>query len=148
LGLLGLEIEGRLMKSNNLYKIVLADDHRLVRQGIKRIIEEDHHLKVVGEVGDGQELLDLLQEVHPDLVICDIAMPRLRGLEAAQRVKDLYPGIKVLILSMHRSREYLHQAQLAGVDGYILKEDADTSLKTAIQAVRQGKLYFSPSLSV
>ncbi len=141
-------MEGTLMTSNNLYKIVLADDHRLVRQGIKRIIEENSHMKVIGEAGDGQELLELLHEVHPNLVICDIAMPRLRGLEAAQRVKNLYPDIKVLILSMHRSKEYLHQAKLAGVDGYVLKEDADSSLKTAIQAIRQGKHYFSPLLSV
>jgi len=135
------------MTSNHLYKIVLADDHVLVRQGIKRIIEEDSGMKVVGEAGDGLELLELLEKIHPDLVVCDIAMPRLRGLEAAQRVKKLYPDIKVLILSMHRSREYLRQAMLAGVDGYVLKEDADTALYTAIQKVRRGQQYFSPLLS-
>lgn len=138
------------MKSskNHYFTVVLADDHRLVRQGIKRIIEEDRDLKVVGEAGDGLELLEILQKVQPDLVICDIAMPRMRGLEAASRVKSLYPAVKVLILSMHRSKEYMRQAQLAGVDGYVLKEDADTSLKTAIRAIRQGKSYFSPLLSV
>jgi len=135
------------MGSNHLYKIVLADDHVLVRQGIKRIIEEDSGMKVVGEAGDGLELLELLEKIHPDLIVCDIAMPRLRGLEAAQRVKNLYPDIKVLILSMHRSREYLRQAMLAGVDGYVLKEDADTALYTAIQAIRRGQQYFSPLLS-
>lgn len=135
------------MNSNHLYKIVLADDHRLVRQGIKRIIEEDGKMKVIGEAGDGLELLEILEKVRPDLVICDIAMPRLRGLEAAQRVKNLYPGVKVLILSMHRSREYLRQAMAAGVDGYVLKEDADTALQIAIQEIRTGKTYFSPLLS-
>lgn len=135
------------MTSNHLFKIVLADDHRLVRQGIKRIIEEDGDMKVIGEAGDGVELLELLKKIHPDLVICDIAMPRMRGLEAAQRVKKTYPDIKVVILSMHRSREYLRQAMAAGVDGYVLKDDADTSLHTAIQEVRHGKTYFSPLLS-
>jgi DNA-binding NarL/FixJ family response regulator len=118
-----------------------------VRQGIKRIIEEDGKMKVIGEAGDGVELLELLEKVHPDLVICDIAMPRLRGLEAAQRVKNLYPGIKVLMLSMHRSKEYLRQALVAGVDGYVLKEDADTALQTAIQEIKAGKTYFSPLIS-
>lgn len=135
------------MNSNHLYKIVLADDHRLVRQGIKRIIEEDGKMKVIGEAGDGVELLEILEKVHPDLVICDIAMPRLRGLEAAQRVKNLYPDIKVLILSMHRSKEYLRQAMAAGVDGYVLKDDADTALQTAIQEIQAGESYFSPLIS-
>jgi DNA-binding NarL/FixJ family response regulator len=135
------------MTSIHFYKIVLADDHRLVRQGIRRIIEADGDIKVIGEAGDGVELLELLEKIHPDLVICDIAMPRLRGLEAAQRVKNVYPDIKVIILSMHRSREYLHRAMSAGVDGYVLKEDADTSLYAAIQEVRHGKTYFSPLLS-
>jgi DNA-binding NarL/FixJ family response regulator len=133
--------------TNHLFKIILADDHVLVRRGIKRIIEEDGDLRVVGEAGDGLELMELLQKVRPDLVICDIAMPRLRGLEACARVKKLYPHIKVLILSMHKSKEYLRQATVAGVEGYLLKEDADTVLSTAIQAIRAGKTYFSPLLS-
>ena len=133
-------------ESNHLFKIVLADDHVLVRRGIKRIIEEDGDLKVVAEAGDGLELLELLQKISPDLVICDIAMPRLRGLEACARVKKLYPHIKVLILSMHKSKQYLRQAMAAGVEGYLLKEDADTALSTAIQAIRSGKTYFSPLL--
>ncbi len=135
------------MNSNHLFKIVLADDHVLVRRGIRKIIEEDSRMKVIGEAGDGLELLEILKKMQPDLVVLDIAMPRLRGLEAAKRVKELYPDIKVLILSMHRSKEYMRQAQLAGVDGYVLKEDADTSLKTAIRAIRRGKSYFSPLLS-
>lgn len=133
--------------TNHFYKIVLAEDHVLVRQGIKRIIEEDGDMQVIGEAGDGLELLELLEKVHPDLAILDIAMPRMRGLEAAQRVKKLYPDIKVLILSMHKSREYLRQALAVGVDGYVLKEDADTALYTAIQEVRRGNTYFSKLLS-
>jgi DNA-binding NarL/FixJ family response regulator len=137
------------MGPDHLYKIILADDHALVRKGIKRVIEEDPHLQVIGEVGDGLELLEILEKIQPqpDLVVCDIAMPRLRGLEACLRVKKLYPHIKVLILSMHKSREYLVQAKAAGVDGYVLKEDADMALYTAIQAIRCGKTFFSSLIS-
>lgn len=136
------------MKKNYLYRIVLADDHALVRQGIRKIIEEDSSLKVVGEAGDGMELLEILKTSHPDLVIVDIAMPRLRGLEATKRIKHLYPQVKVMILSMHRSKEYLRQAVAVGVSGYLLKEDADTALHTAIMAVRDGKEFFSPLLAI
>jgi DNA-binding NarL/FixJ family response regulator len=136
----------KAVNSNHQYKIILADDHALVRRGIKKLIEEDGNLKVIGEAGDGLELLDLLEKIHPDLVVLDIAMPRLRGLEAAQRVKDLYPDIKVLILSMHKSKGYLQQAKSTGVEGYVLKEDADTALSTAIREIRHGKTYFSPLL--
>jgi DNA-binding NarL/FixJ family response regulator len=124
-------------------KIILADDHVLVRQGIKRIIQESGHL-VIGEAGDGLELMEIMEKVTPDLVILDISMPRLRGLEAAARIKMLYPGVKVLILSMHRSKEYLQQALECGVDGYLLKEDADLSLHSAIEAVCAGKTFISP----
>jgi DNA-binding NarL/FixJ family response regulator len=134
------------MGSNHFYKVMLADDHILVRRGIKKIIEETDGMRVIGEAGDGVELLDLLEKNRPDLVVVDIAMPRLRGLEAARRVKGLYPGVKVLILSMHRSKEYLLQAMEAGVDGYVLKEDADTALHTAIQEIRHGRHYYSPLL--
>ncbi|MGA8573852.1 MAG: response regulator transcription factor [Desulfobaccales bacterium] len=136
------------MNRDHHYRIVLADDHALVRQGIRKIIEEDSSLKVVGEAGDGVELLEILKTSHPDLVIIDIAMPRLRGLEATKRIKQLYPKVKVLILSMHRSKEYLRQAVAAGVSGYLLKEDADTALHTAIMAVRDGKEFFSPLLAI
>jgi DNA-binding NarL/FixJ family response regulator len=102
----------------SIYNIILADDHVLVRQGIKRIIEENGQMKVVGEAGDGLELLEILKETSPHMVILDISMPRLRGLEAAERIKRNYPRIKVLILSMHRSKEYLRQALASGVDGY------------------------------
>jgi DNA-binding NarL/FixJ family response regulator len=133
------------MTTDHLYKIILADDHALVRKGIKRVIEEDPHLQVIGEAGDGLELLEILEKIQPQphLVVCDIAMPRLRGLEACLRVKKLYPHIKVLILSMHKSQEYLAQAKAAGVDGYVLKEDADRALYAAIQAIRGGKTFFS-----
>jgi DNA-binding NarL/FixJ family response regulator len=132
----------------NYYKIVLADDHALVRQGIRKIIEEHGDLEVVGEAGDGMELLEILKTIRPDLVIVDIGMPRLRGLEATKRIKHLYPQVKVMILSMHRNKEYLRQAVAAGVSGYLVKEDADSALHTAIKAIRSGKEFFSPLLTI
>jgi DNA-binding NarL/FixJ family response regulator len=129
-----------------LYNIVLADDHILVRQGIKRIIQENGGMQVVGEAGDGLELLEILEKITPDLVILDISMPRLRGLAAAERIKRRHPEIKILILSMHRSKEYLQQALAIGVDGYLLKEDADVALFAAIEMVRQGRTFVSPLL--
>ena len=128
------------------YNIVLADDHILVRQGIKKIIQEDADMQVMAEAGDGLELMEILQKITPHLVILDISMPRLNGLVAAAKIKQLYPDIKVLILSMHRSEEYLRRALTVGVNGYLLKEDADVALFAAIETVRQGQTFISPLL--
>jgi DNA-binding NarL/FixJ family response regulator len=128
------------------FDIVLADDHILVRQGIKKIIHEDAEMRVVGEAGDGLELLEILKTVSPELVILDISMPKLRGLAVAEIIKERYPGVKVLILSMHKNQEYLRQALAIGVNGYLLKEDADVALFTAIEMVRQGRVFISPLL--
>ena len=92
------------------YQIVLADDHLMLRHGIRRIIEEAEDLVVVGEASDGLELLDLLKKSTPDMVILDLSMPKLRGLEAATEIKTTYPKVKVLILTMHNNKEYLIQA--------------------------------------
>lgn len=127
------------------YFILLVDDHILFRQGLRRLIEDITGLKVVGEAGDGLELLSLLKSFVPDMIILDISMPNLRGIEAISRVKAQYPGVKVLILSMHR--EYLHQALAAGADGYLLKEDAERVLLAAIDKIREGKTYISPRLA-
>jgi DNA-binding NarL/FixJ family response regulator len=126
------------------YRVVVADDHVLFREGIKRIIQEKPGLIVLGEAGDGLDLLQLLEESTPDMVILDISMPRLQGLEAIKIIKGLYPAIKVLILSMHKSRDYLYQAMDKGADGYLLKEDANEALYSAIEAIRQGKTFISP----
>jgi len=127
--------------------IVLADDHVMFRQGVKRIIEETHGLEVVGEANDGLELLSLLKVHLPDQVLLDISMPHLRGLEAIREIKKLYPRVKVIFLTMHRSREFLQQALETGADGFLLKEDADFELLRAIQTVRGGKKFISSLLS-
>ena len=129
------------------YHIVLVDDHVMFRQGLKRILEESPDLEVVGEVDCGLELLKLLEKLVPDLVILDISMPNLRGLEAIHEIKMNHPNVKILVLTMHKDKEYLHQALSAGAEGYLLKEDADSELFSAIGRVRQGKKYVSPKLS-
>jgi|UniRef100_A0A7C3UZP1 DNA-binding NarL/FixJ family response regulator len=129
------------------YTIVLADDHAMLRRGVRKIIEEMGDLRVVGEAGDGLELLELLKQKRPDLVILDISMPNLLGLEAARKIKESYPGIKVLLLTMHKKKDFLQQGLEAGVDGFLVKEDADTELVKAVQTIRQGGKFFSPLLS-
>ena len=130
------------------YRIVLADDHTLFRQGVRKIIEEVVDYKVVEEVSDGLALVELLKKLIPDMVILDISMPNLRGIEATRDIKRIHPDLKILILTMHKNREYLYQAISAGAVGYLLKEDADTDLLYAIETIRQGKTYISPILSV
>jgi DNA-binding NarL/FixJ family response regulator len=129
------------------YHIVLVDDHAMFRQGLKRILEERSGFEVVGEVDGGLELLKLLEELVPDLIILDISMPNLRGLEAIHEIKMNHANVKILVLTMHKDKEYLHQALSAGAEGYLLKEDADSELFSAIGRVRQGKKYVSPKLS-
>jgi DNA-binding NarL/FixJ family response regulator len=130
------------------YRIILADDHVILRAGVKRIIHENPELIVIGEAGDGLELLQLLEESTPDMVIIDISMPRLHGLEAISLIKRIYPKLKVLILTMHNSKDYLYKAMDSGADGYLLKEEPPESFQAAIEAIRQGKTYISPLLFV
>jgi len=126
------------------YSIALADDHVLVRQGIRRIIEENPDLVVVAAANDGMELFDILRNTTVHLIITDITMPNVSGIEATKRIKERYPKTKVLILTMHKGKELLEHAIAAGADGYLLKEDASKELMKAIEAIRQGEIYMSP----
>jgi two-component system, cell cycle sensor histidine kinase and response regulator CckA len=128
------------------YRIILADDHPIIRQGIKKLLGENPDLEVVGEAADGQEVLELLSQTQPDLILLDIQMPRLGGLEAAHAVKQRYPQMKVLILTMHKEDSYLSVAQEIGVDGFVLKDDIDQVLLDAISALRTGETFTSPLL--
>jgi DNA-binding NarL/FixJ family response regulator len=129
------------------YRIVLADDHVLVRHGLRRILEERAELEVVGEASDGLELLNLLNQVNTNMVILDIFMPHLRGIEAIHEIKAAHPEAHVLILTMNKDKEYLYLALSEGARGYLLKEDADKELFSAIDKIRQGKTYISPFFS-
>lgn len=128
-------------------QIVLADDHALIRRGLKKIIDGQPLLQVIGDVGDGLELLKILEEKCPDIILLDISMPNLRGLEAIPQVKKLCPKVKILILTMHSSKDFLVSAIRAGADGYALKEDSDTELLSAIQKCMHGLRYIAPSLA-
>lgn len=129
------------------YTIILADDHAMFREGIRRIIERIEDVAVIGEVNDGLELLDLLKESCPDLILLDISMPNLRGLEAIREIKKTYPQIKILVLTMHKKKQFILQALKDGAAGFLLKEDASDELLRAVQTVRNGGRYFSPLLS-
>ena len=129
------------------YTIILADDHAMLREGIRKIIERIEGALISGEVNDGLELLELLKRSSPNLVILDISMPNLRGLEAIREIKKTYPQVKVLVLTMHKKKEFLRQALRDGADGFLLKEDAGGELIRAVQTVRNGGKYLSPLLS-
>ncbi len=127
------------------FKIVVADDHPAMRHMVKMILSEDEEMEVIGEAGDGLALLNLLStsRVLPDLAIIDISMPVLQGFETARRIKLLYPDIKILLLTIHEEKEYVSQGFLAGAEGYLLKEEAETCLLTAIDCIRRGNTYRS-----
>jgi DNA-binding NarL/FixJ family response regulator len=129
------------------YRIVLADDHAMFRRGVKHIILEDPGLEVIGEAADGLQLLEIIKQSPPDMVVVDVSMPNLRGLEATREIKMTSPQVKVIILTMHKDKEYLYHALSAGAEGYLLKEDADVELHSAIKAVRSGGTYVSPLLA-
>ena len=129
------------------YRIVLADDHVLFREAMRKAIGDTKGLAVVGGVADGLELMEFLKHTRPDLIILDLTMPNLSGLEAAKEIKQLYPEVKILILSMHKSKGCLKGAFWVGVNGYLLKEDAFHDLMSAIETIRSGKEYISPRLT-
>jgi len=130
------------------YRIVLADDHVIFRRGIKGLIAQKPDLKVVAEANDGLELINLLQRgLNADLVILDISMPNLRGVEATHEIKSIRPNVKVLMLTMHKSKEYLYHCISAGAQGYLLKEDSEVELFSAIDTIRKGEMYVSKLLT-
>jgi DNA-binding NarL/FixJ family response regulator len=129
------------------YTIILADDHTLLREGLKSLINRVAGLAVIGEAGDGLELLKLLKRRAPDMVILDISMPGLRGIEAAREISTLYPDIHILMLSMHKREEFLSMALAAGARGYLLKEDSGDELLQAIEQIKAGKTYLSRALA-
>jgi DNA-binding NarL/FixJ family response regulator len=140
-------LEGGIGGLMSPYRILLADDHALVREGLKSIIKRDPGLTIIGEVSDGLEILAFLKTAEPDLIILDISMPHLDGVEALKEIKIRYPNVKILILTMHKSRVYLILAVSAGADGYLLKDDAFDDLFFAIEKIRQGSHYISSRMS-
>lgn len=128
-------------------RVVLADDHTLVRAGIRSLLEKVPGVEVVGEAGDGREVLKLIKTQRPNVVLMDITMPGLNGLEAAARIAKEFPDVRVIILSMHDNEEYYWRALKAGAAGYLLKKAATAELATALQRVVHGEIYLSQEIS-
>jgi DNA-binding NarL/FixJ family response regulator len=128
-------------------RIVLVDDHRLVRAGIRALLEKTPQGKVVGEAADGREAFVLIEKQRPDIVLIDIAMPGLNGLDAVDRIKKEWPETKVIILSMHANEEYVVRALRSDVSGYLIKDAAVDELEDAIQTVARDEIYLSRRIS-
>jgi DNA-binding NarL/FixJ family response regulator len=128
-------------------RVLLADDHTLVRAGIRGLLQGLSGVEVVGEAGDGQEALRAAESLRPDVILLDVGMPGLNGLEVAGRLATLDPSIRVIILSMHTSEEYVLRALRAGCVGYLLKASAVAELEVAVRAVARGETYLSPAVS-
>ncbi|HEX4638862.1 MAG TPA: response regulator transcription factor [Chthoniobacterales bacterium] len=128
-------------------RILLVDDHRLVRAGIRALLEKMSNVEVVAEGGDGRQAFELLDRHRPDIVLLDIAMPNLNGLDAVDRIKKDWPETKVIVLSMHANEEYVVRALRSDVSGYLIKDAAMDELERAIQTVAEGETYLSPRIS-
>ena len=127
--------------------ILLADDHLLVRNGIKSLLEEESYLHVVGEAANGQEALALAKKIQPDLLIIDVRMPVMDGIEAVGHLKNYAPDTKAIVLSMHDSEEYILKSIKAGASGYLLKDTGKAEFLKAIKTIYQGGKYFSGDIS-
>lgn len=129
------------------YRLLVADDHPIVRAGLSAVLNQLAGVEVVGEAATGLEVLAAIGTLAPDLVLLDIAMPELNGLDTAARITRLHPSVKVMILSMHEHEEYVIRALRAGVAGYLVKGSATHELEHAIGAIRRGETYLSPGIA-
>ena len=128
-------------------RILLADDHTVVRQGLRRVLEARPEWQVVAEAGDGREAVRLAEECRPDVAILDVAMPLMNGIEAVRQIARKLPSTRLLVLSMHADEAYVTQMLRAGAAGYLLKDSADVDLIHAVEAVSAGKSFFSPAIA-
>ncbi len=127
-----------------MISIIVADDHGIVREGLRRLLEAEQDLKVSGEARDGHEVLALVESQKPEIVVLDISMPHLGGLETLERLRSKHPDVKVILLSVHDDTPFIQSAISLGADGYVLKNGRADEIITAIRAVTKGGSYFSP----
>jgi DNA-binding NarL/FixJ family response regulator len=130
-----------------MIRVVLADDHHLVRNGIRALLEKASDIEVIGEAANGQEAIELIKQVDADVLVIDIAMPRLNGIQAIERIRSLNSGIKVIILSMHLSASLVRQALQSGAKGYLLKQSVSEELLLAVRAANRDEVYLSPPIA-
>ena len=132
---------------NKPITVVLADDHTIVRQGLAKLLEGEPNLRVVGEAENGREAVEKVEELKPDIVLMDIAMPMLNGIDATRQIRKAFPHTKVIILSMHSHDRYISELFGLGASGYLLKSSTGTDIINAIHAALKGEIYLSPSIS-
>jgi two-component system response regulator NreC len=128
-------------------RVLLAEDHTIVRKGLHSLLDGEADIEVVGEAEEGREALRMTRQLLPDVVLMDISMPGLNGLEATRQIKKALPGVNVLILTRHDNEEYVLQILRAGASGYVVKRAAPTELLLAIRAAHRGEFFLSPSVS-
>ncbi len=131
----------------NKIRVILAEDHTIVRQGLRSLLEQSDDIEVIAEAEDGREAVNKTEQLKPDIVLMDISMPILNGIEATRQIKKKFPDIKVLILTMHTTEEYISQILHAGASGYLVKKSAHHELLSAIKAIQKGNSYLSPLVS-
>ena len=131
----------------NNVRIVLADDHTILREGLRALLSADPDFEIIGEAGDGREAVRCVEKLEPDLLLMDLSMPRMSGMDAISEIKKRYPETKIIALTVHKTEEYLLTTLQAGVDGYVLKDATHDELVMAIHNVMAGKRYLSPGIS-
>jgi DNA-binding NarL/FixJ family response regulator len=127
--------------------VLLVDDHAILREGLRMVLDAQPGITVVGEAEDGRQAVELAEQLHPHIVVMDIAMPNLNGAEATRQIKRRFPGMRVIILTMHENRQYLAQIIEAGAIGAVLKRSAGTELVEAVRAAARGESFFSPTIA-
>lgn len=132
---------------SNRIRVLIADDHSIVRSGLRLLLESEPDIDVVGEALEGNEAINLVEKLLPDIVLMDITMPGMDGLEATRRIKNLWPQIKVLVLTMHRSDEYFFEMLKSGASGYILKGAETSDLIQAVRVVARGEVFLYPTMA-
>lgn len=128
-------------------RIVLVEDHTLLRAGLRALLLQDPNLEIVGESDNGRDALRSIAQLNPDLVLMDLSMPGINGIEAITDIKRRHPATRVLVLTVHKTEEYIHESLRAGADGYLLKDATHDELRLAIHSVLNGKTYLSPDIS-